>query len=228
MSGSSTNGAGTRLAVFDLDGTLIDSQHSIVAAMQAAFVACGLSPPSADAIRRNIGLTLADGMAKLLPEGDESLRDAIVRGYRDAFAAMRADGTAEDALFPGAAQALDALETEGWLLGIATGKSRRGLDAVLAGLGLGRRFVTLQTPDNNPGKPHPGMIERALAEAGVEPGAAAMVGDTAYDMVMGKRAGVRAVGVAWGYHPADELVAAGADAVAADYPSLPGLLDRLV
>lgn len=217
-----------RLAVFDVDGTLIDSQHNIVAAMTAAHRAHGLEEPADEAVRRIIGLSLVEAVAQLLPEHPDNLHEAVALSYKEAFFALRARPDHSEPLFPGAAAALDRLDSEGWLLGIATGKSRRGLEVVLDRHGFHGRFVTLQTADGNPGKPHPGMVLRALAESGVDAAHAVMIGDTSFDMRMGRSAGVKAVGVAWGYHPSAELVAAGANKVVEVYADLPAALDALV
>jgi phosphoglycolate phosphatase len=217
-----------RLAVFDIDGTLVDSQHNIVAGMTAACQVLGVQPPPAEAVRRIIGLSLADAMARLFPDGDERLYQAIVQGFRQAFSDNKMRPDHREPMFPGAAAALRRLDAGGWLLGIATGKSRRGVDMMIERFGLEGLFVTLQTPDANPGKPHPGMVLSALAETGVPPARAVMIGDTVYDMAMGMRAGVRTAGVAWGYHPPEELLAAGADIMLGHYGELPAALDALL
>ncbi|MCZ6448015.1 MAG: HAD hydrolase-like protein, partial [Alphaproteobacteria bacterium] len=149
-----------RLAVFDLDGTLVDSQHMIVAAMGEAFQASGLAAPPAEAVRRVVGLSLGVIIARLAPGLDGAEQDAVKKSYRDAFSALREAGEAE-LIFDGAIQALDALAVAGWVLGIATGKSARGLKATLKQLDLAGRFKTLQTADRGPGKPAPDMLHRA-------------------------------------------------------------------
>jgi len=217
-----------RLAVFDVDGTLIDSQHNIVAAMTLAWQMHGLGEPRPEAVRRIIGLSLVEACARLLPEPDEALALAVAHSYKDAFVTLRGHPDHSEPLFPGAVEALVRLEEDGWLLGIATGKSKRGLDAMLDRHGLHGRFLTMQTADDNPSKPHPAMMMRALGETGVDAAAAVMIGDTAYDMLMARQAGAHALGVAWGNHPPEELEAAGAEAVANDYEGLPALLDGLV
>lgn len=121
--------------------------------------------------------------------------------------------------------ALDALAADGWLFGVATGKSDRGLAHVLSLHGIADRFVTLQTADRHPSKPHPSMIEQAMADAGAAPATTVMIGDTSYDMLMARAAGARALGVAWGYHPAHELRDAGAHDVATTVADLPRLME---
>ena len=212
-----------RLVVFDCDGTLVDSQHVIVACMEAAYVAHGLVAPDPAAIRRVIGLPLLECMARLSPGHPEASHARLSEAYKDAFFASRQRPDHHEPLFDGAVAALDRLEAQGYLLGIATGKARRGLDAVLERHALARRFVTLQTGDMGPGKPHPAMIERAIADTGVAPQDVFMIGDTSYDMLMARNAGVHAIGVGWGYHPGDELRAAGAQAVIESFDELPGI-----
>jgi phosphoglycolate phosphatase len=207
-----------RLAIFDCDGTLVDSQANICLAMEDCFARAGLPPPTREGTRRVVGLSLVEAMEAMLPRADRDMHLALAEDYKAAFHRLRGRGLIEEPLFEGVAELLDALEAEGWLLGIATGKSDRGLSLCLECHGLGRRFVTLQTADRHPSKPHPSMIEAALAEAGADPQFSLMIGDTSYDMAMARAAGVTAVGVAWGYHDRDELLAAGADCIA-DRPS---------
>lgn len=215
------------LALFDCDGTLVDSQHSIVAAMTAAWRGIGLADPDPEAVRRVVGLSLVEAIATLLPEAGYERHRALAEDYKHAFALQRQAGETEEPLFPGIRDALEALEREGVLLGIATGKSHRGLMATLAHHGLAGRFVTLQTADRAPGKPDPAMVRAAVAESGAE--AVVMIGDTVYDIEMAKRAGVSSVGVSWGYHRVRELVAAGADRMVHRGRELaPTVLDLLV
>lgn len=204
----------TRLAVFDCDGTLVDGQAPVCEAMEAAFGACGLAAPARHSIRRSVGLSLPQALRGLAPGADEAALAALDAAYRAAFRARREAGAIEEPLFDGIREVLETLAARGWALGVATGKSDRGLDHCLAAHGLGALIATRQTADRHPSKPHPAMLEAALAEAGAAPGEAAMIGDTHYDMAMARAAGVRAIGVAWGYHDAAELLAAGADAVA--------------
>ncbi|HEY0027143.1 MAG TPA: HAD-IA family hydrolase [Allosphingosinicella sp.] len=203
-----------RLALFDCDGTLVDSQATICTAMEESFTAAGLPPPSREQTRRIVGLSLVEAMRAILPGADHALHHSLAEGYKSAFQNMRARGQVAEPLYHGIPELLDTLDADGWLLGVATGKSDRGLGLCLACHGLDRRFVTLQTADRHPSKPHPSMIHAALADAGAEPHLSMMIGDTSYDMRMAKAAGVTAIGVAWGYHDPEELIAAGADFVA--------------
>ena len=202
-----------RLAVFDCDGTLVDSQHSIIACMEAAFVAAGLEAPAAEAVRRVVGLPLAASVARLSPQLAAAECARIAELYKQAFTDMRRGNPIDEPLFPGVRELLAALESEGVVLGVATGKGRRGLRITLEHHGLLDRFVTLQTADDALGKPHPEMLRRAMAETGADPATTAMIGDTTYDILMALSARTAAIGVAWGYHPPDELRAAGAHAV---------------
>jgi phosphoglycolate phosphatase len=201
----------TKLAIFDCDGTLVDSGATIRSALEQAFDAHGLECPPADVTRKVIGLSLMEAMAVLAPEGDHA---GLTQTYKNAFFAMRAAGRVEEPLFDGIVELLDALEAGGWLLGVATGKSDRGLNHCLESHGLEGRFVTRQTADRNPSKPHPAMALAAVAEAKAEPHQTIFVGDTGWDMGCARNAGVGAIGAGWGYHEVAELKAEGAHAVA--------------
>jgi phosphoglycolate phosphatase len=215
-----------RLAVFDCDGTLVDSQHVIVTCMHAAFSGEGMTVPTADAVRRVIGLPLEECMARLSPREAAARHLRLTEAYKDHFFTLRQKPDHHEPLFDGALAALDTLEEEGWVLGVATGKAMRGLLAVLERHGLEKRFATLQTADIGPGKPHPAMLERAMAEIGVAPADTVMIGDTSFDMLMARSAGTSALGVSWGYHPVDELKAAGAHAIIDRFAELPAAMTR--
>ncbi len=215
-----------RLAIFDCDGTLVDSQANICRAVEEAFDGAGIAPPTRHSLRRIVGLSLVEAMRLLLPGADEAQHQALAEDYKAAFFRLRSSGAmAEEPLYDGMIDALDALAATGWHFGVATGKSDRGLAHVLAHHGIADRFVTLQTADRHPSKPHPAMIEAAMAEAGATADATVMIGDTSYDMAMACAAGTRAIGVAWGYHPADELVAAGAEIVVERVDALAATLE---
>jgi phosphoglycolate phosphatase len=220
-------GDALRLVVFDVDGTLIDSQHLILAAMAAAFDRAGHPLPAREAVLGVVGLSLPEAMAALAAHLPASETLALAEHYRASFVVGRGDA-AEAPLYPGARAALERLEADpGTLLGVATGKARRGLDHVLAHHRLGRFFVTAQTADGHPSKPHPSMLLAALSETGVAAERAVMVGDTEFDVAMGRAAGMATVGVAWGYHPRARLEAAGADAIIDDFDALDAALDAL-
>jgi phosphoglycolate phosphatase len=218
-----------RLCVFDCDGTLVDSQDSIVRSMQAAFLACGLALPEPRDIRRVVGLPLATAAMVLAPEGtDARMAENLADAYRDTFSDLRRTGQIDDPLFPGVHDVVDALDAAGWMLGIATGKGRRGLDMTLERHGLKGRFVTLQTADSAPGKPAPGMLLNAMADAGADPSGTVMIGDTTFDIEMSNNAGVLAIGVSWGYHDTKELTAAGARRVIPGFEALVPSLNELM
>lgn len=204
-----------RLAVFDCDGTLVDGQGAVIAAMAAAFAGHDLAAPDPAAVRRMVGLSLPQAVMRLAPGIEGDAVRSVVSSYKSAFRAAREAGELSEPLYDGMAGLLAALARAGWRLGVATGKSERGLEHCLAAHGIAHHFVTLQTADYHPSKPHPAMLEAALAATGTGPEQAVMIGDTAYDMIMARDAGVRAIGVAWGYHEEAELRAAGAEFVAA-------------
>ena len=200
-----------RLAIFDCDGTLVDSGGSIHRALRTAFEAHGLDCPPSQTSRKVIGLSLVEAMAMLAPDADH---EALSRTYKEAFFALRAGGEVEEPLFDGILSLLDALEGDGWLLAVATGKSDRGLRHCLESHGIHARFVSLQTADRHPSKPHPAMALAALTEAGAAAHSSVVIGDTSYDMGMALAAGTGAIGAAWGYHEVSELAEAGAHGIA--------------
>lgn len=218
-----------RLVIFDVDGTLIDSQASILGAMTRAFLGAGLAPPDRAAILGIVGLSLPEAMAVLHPEGRAEDQADLVSRYKAAYLAARQHGSGEtDAPFyPGALEAIDDLDRAGYLLGIATGKARRGLTHMLETHGLEGRFVVTQTADDAPSKPAPDMVLNCLARSGVDAANAAVVGDTEYDMAMARAAGVAAIGVGWGYHGRDRLLRGGAQTVLADFSDLGRALEAI-
>lgn len=215
----------TRLVVFDCDGTLVDSQAAICRAMEAAFAAVRLPAPDRAAVRRIVGLSLPQALAELAPYAPEAQRRHAVEAYKASFRAARTEGTLEQPLYPGMAELLGRLHGAGRVLGVATGMSDRGLAACLTRHGVRDLFATLQTADRHPSKPHPAMLEAALFEADALPGEAVLVGDTVFDIAMAHAAGVRSIGVAWGYHEPAELLAAGAVGVAESAEHLESLID---
>ncbi len=202
-----------RLAIFDCDGTLVDSGATIHRALKAAFDVHGLDCPPPLVSRKVIGLSLVEAMAALAPDADH---EALSRTYKEAFLVMRQGGHVEEPLFQGILPLLDALEADGWLLAVATGKSDRGLRHCLESHGIHARFVSLQTADRHPSKPHPAMALAAIAEAVAVPRSSVVIGDTSFDMGMALAAGAGAIGAGWGYHKPDELAAAGAHGVAGE------------
>lgn len=209
-----------RLAVFDCDGTIVDSQHSICTAMVRAFEGEKLTAPGRAAILSVVGLSLPLAIARLLPDAEADYHDHLSERYKLAFQQMRADKAVSEPLYPGMAELIRGLDADGWLLGVATGKSDRGLGLCLEHHGISAHFVTLQTADRHPSKPHPSMLLTAMADAGASPETTVMIGDTSYDIDMALAACTRALGVGWGYHPPAELIAAGAHAIAMDSDEL--------
>lgn len=203
-----------KLAVFDCDGTLVDGQADVCWAMERAFTRAGLEAPDNQAVRRIVGLSLPAAVRALAPALAEDKVAAVTEFYRSSYRARREEGLLDEPLFEGIAELLRQLRGAGWQLAVATGKSDRGLAACLATHGIADLFVSLQTADRHPSKPHPAMLEAALFEAGAQPHQAVMIGDTSFDMLMARSAGVRAVGVSWGYHAPHELLASGAASVA--------------
>ncbi|SOB94795.1 HAD-IA family hydrolase [Rhodobacter maris] len=208
-----------KLALFDVDGTLSDSQAHILAAMTQAFAGEALPVPAKEKVLAIVGLSLPVAIAQLAPEHDARTQAALVEAYKQSYFTGRAASPAP--LYPGARECcLRLAAREEMLLGMATGKSRRGVEALIAHHGLEGLFVTRQVADDNPSKPHPGMVLSALSEAGVEPRDAVMIGDTTYDIEMGRAAGVAVLGVSWGYHPVADLRAAGAPRIVDSFEEL--------
>lgn len=212
-----------------MDGTLLDSLPQIGAAMDVAFAAIARPAPPLERVRAVIGLSVEEAVLRLDPELSAAALTEAALVFRRANVEARARGEGEAAarLYPGARAALEALARTETLLGVATGKGRPGLEFALDFHGLRDFFVTTQTGSDAPGKPHPGMVDRALAETGAEAAHTLVIGDSPYDMQMARNAGARALGVAWGYHPPEALLAAGAEAVAPDFAGLERALDGL-
>jgi len=215
-----------RLVVFDVDGTLVDSQAHILATMSRAFAAVGRTPPTRDAVLNIVGLSLPVAMARLVPDVPDDV-PLLVDAYKSAFAEMRQSGdvAANSPLYPGARACLNGLAAEpNTLLGVATGKSRRGLAHLMDLHNLAPVFQTTQVADDHPSKPHPSMLEACLAETGTNAENAVMIGDTSYDIEMGRAAGFRSIGVTWGYHDANALRDAGAHLLVDDFAALSSVL----
>jgi len=219
-----------KLVVFDCDGTLVDSQHGIVAAMTDAFAAEGLAPPPRERVLDVVGLSLAVAVARLVPEDSGFDRiDRMAEAYKQAFATRRMRPDHAEPLYDGIRDALQRLAARGdVMLGIATGKSRRGVDAVLEREGLTGLFHTIQTADTHPSKPHPAMVLAAMSDCDAAPRDTVVIGDTTYDIEMALGAGAAAIGVSWGYHPVSALRTCGAHHVAADCAELERVLGLLL
>jgi phosphoglycolate phosphatase len=215
-----------RLVVFDMDGTLIDSVALIVETVAAAFEATGEYVPDDRSIRSISGLTLDIALQRLAPTADPDRLVLLMDRYRSEYRA-RAGG--REPLFPGAMAALDRLRADpDTALAVATGKGLKGARRLLALHGIESYFSSVQTPDDNPSKPNPQMILSAIATVGGTARETVMIGDTNHDMEMARAAGVPAIGVAWGYHPPAELLAAGADLVLDQFDQLDAAIKTLL
>lgn len=193
-----------RLVVFDWDGTLMDSAARIVSCFRAAALEVGLPAPNPEQARGIIGLGLREAFARLFPGAGEPELARLSEAYRDQF--LRRNQTAS-ALFPGVAHGLERLKSESFLLAIATGKARRGLERALRETGLGGLFAATRCVDEAVSKPHPRMLLDILAETRTDPEDAVMVGDTTFDMTMAAAAGVDGLAVSYGAHPVEALLA---------------------
>ncbi len=214
-----------KLVLLDCDGTLVDSQQAIVLAFNAAWRAAGLDEPDSQTVRRLVGTPLTEAIGVLLPGADDWFVRRLAGLYRDAYYGGHQHPEHDDEpLFPGVREALQAMRGAGLLMGVATGKSFRGLTALLERHGIADWFATLQTADRVLGKPNPDMVYRAQEEIGLESRDIVVVGDTSHDIEMALRAGVGAVGVAWGYHSVHDLQKAGARRIAGCREELPRMV----
>lgn len=213
-----------RLVIFDVDGTLVDSQGDIVASMAAAFASVGRDAPTRQEVLSIVGLSLPVAMHRLAPDADT---DRMVAAYKDSYARLRVEkGASSSPLYPGARAALDRLNArDDLLLGVATGTSKRGLDGLIEAHGLQGLFITRQVADFHPSKPHPSMLHAAMADAGVEARDAVMIGDTSFDADMARAANMPFIGVSWGYHPVPLLN--GAHRILNDFSELDDALGAL-
>ena len=219
---------GLRLAVFDCDGTLVDSAHSIITSMQKACKNLGYLQPNKENIRRTVGLPVDEAIGKLFPNLESNRVYAIREEFHKQFLKLRERGAVYEPLYVGVEETLCALKEAGWLLSVATGKSSKGLKSTLDKHNIGCYFATLQTADLSIGKPDPDMLFKAMRDTGVEKKRTVMIGDTSYDMQMARNAGTLAIGVAWGYHSVDELWGSGAHDVVRAFPQIPQVIDKLI
>lgn len=213
-----------KLILFDVDGTLIDSQNIIVASMDKAFESLGLAPLSREKSLSIVGLSLPSAMAALV--GPQGPVDQMVTAFKTAFTDLRTGAAGVSPFFTGMRELIEGLaQDERVMLGIATGKSRRGLNHLLEANGWNNLFSTTQTADDAASKPDPEMILRAMTETGTGPQDVVMIGDTTYDMAMAQGAGVHALGVSWGYHSSRALREQGVTAIVDDSKELAAKLN---
>ena len=217
-----------KLIIFDCDGTLVDSQDLIVQAMNLAFHQLGLTPPARQTTLSIVGLSLIEAMEVLAPDAAPAEQHVLAEHYKASFGTLVSDTNRQEPLYDGAADVVRSLAArDDMVLGIATGKSQRGVRRVLLEHELSTCFTTIQTADDAPSKPHPAMIRQAMLEAGTTPENTVMIGDTVYDLQMAEAAGVSAVGVDWGYHERIDLEACNPDALLSHFNELHGFLDVL-
>jgi phosphoglycolate phosphatase len=218
-----------KLVVFDCDGTIVDSQAGIVLSMEHAFSSLKMLPPTRDATLAVVGLSLPEAFAVLAPDVDRTTRLGLAERYKTAFRDLKHDPSETEVLFPQAKEMIAHLAArDDHLLGIATGKSRRGVDRLFAREDWHASFATIQTADDHPSKPHPSMLLRAMLETDTTPDATVMVGDTTYDIAMARAAGVAAIGVAWGYHDVAALTDAGAHLIIERFDDLPDAIEEVL
>ena len=218
-----------RLVVFDCDGTIVDSQAGIILSMEHAFTSLRMIPPARERTLAVVGLSLPEAFSALAPEAEYATRVELGERYKAAFRELKSDPSEMDILFPQAKETIAHLaDRKEHLLGIATGKSRRGIDRLFDREGWHKSFATIQTADDHPSKPHPSMLLEAMRETGAAPASTVMVGDTSYDIEMARAAGACAIGVAWGYHTVGELTGAGAKVIVERFEDLPAALDDVL
>lgn len=217
-----------RLVVFDCDGTLVDSQQTIVSATTEAFEIVGVPVPARPDILSAVGLPIEVAMRRHAPAADDDQIDEILTLYRAAHIRMSQQSDRGQVLFDGMKAIIEKLGQEAQTrLGIVTMKSRRGLNRVVDAYDIRSYFSTLKSADDGPGKPAPDLLLDAMAACDVSAAQTIMIGDTSFDMLMAKAAGVFAIGVGWGYQSVEEIVEAGADAIAEHPDQLAQLLESL-
>ncbi|MEE2746575.1 MAG: HAD-IA family hydrolase [Pseudomonadota bacterium] len=215
------------LVVFDCDGTISDSQKSIIDCMTLTFNKFGLVPPSPLDIKQIIGLNLNIAMNQLLPSGDVDLITELVKAYKENYIKEQSGKDPKVPLFPNARRTIIEMSARGWNLGIATGKSKRGLKATLEAHDIFKYFCTIQTSDTSESKPSPQMLYQAMSETDMQPDNTVMVGDTTFDMEMAQNAGIKSIGVSWGYHEVSDIMRSGAIVIVDEFSSIHSAVERL-
>lgn len=218
-----------KLVIWDMDGTLVDSREVIQTAMERAFEHHDLAPPAYEQTRKTVGLGLGEACGQLVPESfDLAKLPALVETYKQVFVQRRNEDAFVEPLYDGAIAALEARRDAGWLQAIATGRARRGIDAICEmHPGLADFFDSTWSADDGPGKPHPFMVDAAMDALGARADQSVMVGDATFDILMGRAANVHTLGVSWGFGRADELEGAGAHSIHHKFDSLNAELARL-
>lgn len=213
------------LAVFDIDGTLVDSRASIHQAAVDAARVLGLAEPSYDRVRRIVGLSLHQALHELEPQLTDAELADFVAAFQDSFR-RRYDAGHQEPLYAGVEDSLRRLKRDGWRLALATGQNRRGVARNLARAGWADLFQSAHCAEDGPGKPDPAMLRAAMGACDACPKTTIMVGDTSHDIEMAVAAGAAPLGVAWGFHTVEEQIAVGALHVAVDMADLDAALDR--
>lgn len=214
-----------KLAVWDVDGTLVDSRASILDGLQAAAVTLGLEQPTYEDVRQIVGLSLVEAIVAMRPDLPRDVAETYAYEYKQHFIRSHALPDFHEPLYDGADACLRRLKAEGWLLGMATGKSRRGIERNTTVYDWHGVFDCSFCADDGPSKPHPHMLQCNLDRLGVAAHQAVMIGDTAHDIGMAKQAKVLAIGVSWGFHTVEELQRAGADRIVHSFAELNAALD---
>ncbi len=208
-----------RLAVFDIDGTLVDSRRAIGDAVRGAWEMLDLEPPSYDETRRIVGLSLIEAVRVLAPDLPPERYAELGLAYKEVFLRNRAAGL-DEPLYDGAATTLPTLKNDGWLLGIATSKGRGGIQHLLDAHGWHNLFDAAFCADDGPGKPDPHMLRCNMQAVDADPAHTVMIGDTSFDMAMARAADCHALGVSWGFHTPDEIREGGAHQIVDAFAAL--------
>lgn len=217
-----------RLIIFDCDGTLVDSQKSIMNAIVTAWESFGLNPPKLSSVLQAIGLTIQDSVRVLEPDLNENDYGKLEKEFYSAFVNLNEQAKIEEELFPNVVETLNVLNDDKSYLAVLTGKGKLGLQNTFKNKNIGEYFIATKTSDCGPGKPNPQTMNELIAELGVEKESVVMIGDTTHDILTAKNAGVKSIGVSFGYHSVGELVKAGANEIVDDFSNLPSVIDTLL
>ncbi len=215
-----------KLAIWDVDGTLVDSRHTILRAAVEGARAINIDPPTYDEVRAIVGVSLFEALAMMRPDLDELTIADYTREFQNAYLRFHDDPSFQDMLYAEADSTLRAVKADGWLMGMATGNSRRGVNRHLDTHDWRHIFDVTICADDGPSKPHPHMVERNLSALGVDTHEAVMIGDATHDIRMARTAGIHAIGVSWGFHTVAELEEAGAHEVVHDFAQLRAALEN--